>query len=119
MTFNLLMSLGRAGLKRRLDLVILERQEHVSSGNKGWPQRKGALWGRSPPQAAQPHTSQMPLPLLRVSVGRRSPWCIPRISRQIPNTRMKHVVKSYSGHDYTAQHPKAFLSPFQFLSWGL
>lgn len=32
---------------------------------------------------------------------------------------MKHLVKSYSGHDFTAQHPKAFLSLFQFLVWGL
>lgn len=58
-------------------------------------------------------------PLLCASVGRKSPRRVPRISGLFPNTLVKHLLKSYLGRDFTAQHPEAFLSPCQFLSWGL
>lgn len=70
----------------------------------------GQRWGQrvAPKQSssvgsAQPRPPQRPLPLLRASVGRKSPWCLPRISRQILNTPMKHLLRSYSGCDFTAQ----------------
>lgn len=62
---------------------------------------KGAQLGEQPPlQASPPRAHQSSLKELLVH---------PRISGQIPNTLMEHLMRRNWGHDSTA-HPKIFLS---------